>query len=310
LAPDRKGFFGSEEIYWKQYYTIQRPGGTDLTQPSILHSDQHSSTIQCGGNVTIRIEAGNPLILLDSRLKQEEDFRITPVEGDEWNIIAAKGILRDARFNHTTAIGDDITQQWILAPHIKSSNGMGVFVGLDAEGDSVISSITDETYDYIDLKECNKAIVGFFEWPLWQYMREGGDADYFNNGAIRYKDADTFFNVGRIDAATENLEYNFPTNKFGSYMVLIKNEIGYFDLKIGTDADFDSCLEESVSSETEFTAQVNYAEGDISDERSIFRIGITYSSSVNHIDYVVVLPLSNGFHFPLDFIQQLLARNG
>jgi len=295
-----------EDTYWKKYYYFQH-GETpvDFNMPVLLETNLTSTSL-LSGNYLIRIEAGNPLIYIEDLTKAKNDLTVKP-ELNEWTIVLGNNLLQDARHGETTDIEKAQAHKYLFALHQKTANGMAVFAAVDAEEDVSITETT-KFYTALTFQKSDKLVVGFQHWPVWYYFREGGDADNLQ-GAMRSRGPDVFFSGAALTSGNYP-QYDFYSMEYGSYLIIIGSEIGEYILKIGDGDDDDRHYNETLASSPRVARPFNYRFGTLTDDPVKMRVTTTWVSGYPVIDYIGIVPLSNGLHFPLDFIQQLLARNG
>lgn len=301
------GLLSHDEHHWKTYYSLRyEDGATDFEKPAILSASRQAVEI-IFQEVVVRLEAGNPLIMVRDTRNQEKTLRLYD-ERSEWTNIVTDMDHRDARFQETTAMAKEDLQKYIYILHQKSGTGFTVLNSPDAEADVSISE-SDLKYDYLTFPSTDTLILGFFNWPLWHYLKEGGQADGISGGATLIQGDYSFWTCAYLAAAGHTAYWNFKSPEYGSYLVLVRNHYGRATVRVGDSGDEDKHWSETFTGKTEWAQPVVYAQSSLVAEPAELRVTTIYNSGIEEIDYVALLPLGNGLAFPTDLIQQILTRN-
>lgn len=314
------GLVSHEENFWRAYHSIRYDDGTvDLPEASLLDMSRQSAILGFQ-ELTIRLEAGNPFVEITDNRNQEKTLRIHD-ENDEWTYIIGELDGRDARESETTALAKELLHKYLFMLHLKTQNGYTVFNSPDAEDDVTLSA-SDEKFDYLTFPKTDTLIMGFFNWPLWHYLKEGGDADGLVAGASVGQGTNSFWTCAELDASGDEAYWDFYSPEFGSYLVMIRNrdtgDDGQLTVRIGDSSDDDRHWNESFKTiiPTElpkgypnWSRPITYNYHDITAEPVKIRVTAAWYDAAVEVDYLALLPLGNGLHFPTDFIQQILNRN-
>lgn len=304
------GFVSQRQNHWKTYYSFRYENTLDLIKPIPIYISKQSVELKAG-YVTIRMEAGNPLILIEDIRHQDNDIRVYDENGSrkEWEYIITEDIIRDARRDQETSIDEAYAHKYMFVVHGKTANGFTVFNSPDAEDNILIDTISSIKYVYMRFQSTNKLVVGFYNWPIWHYLREGGEADGFGGSAFPDWTSWTFWTCAVLAGSGASAYYEFYSPEYGSFLLVVRSRYGRAKVEVGNSGDSSVHYTESYTGKSNYARPVTYAVADETAETDKIRITTSYNSGVEEIDYVMLLPLGNGLHFPTDFIQQILSRN-